>query len=143
MGFLTFVFHFSIRDGWLNPPLRFPDEPCRHKILDLIGDFSLLAQNGNGGLPVAHISAYKVSCTRSGKCVGSVQCGYDQLFSSFSWVMYVDLFLDLGHLKLRTVQVLCNFRSIYASISLGLCFVYFGGTLYGLLSAQIGFTLCR
>lgn len=72
MGFLTFVFHFSIRDGWLNPPLRFPDEPCRHKILDLIGDFSLLAQNGNGGLPVAHISAYKVSCTRSGKCVGSV-----------------------------------------------------------------------
>lgn len=57
--------------------------------------------------------------------------------------MYVDLFLDLGHLKLRTVQVLCNFRSIYASISLGVCFVYFGGTLYGLLSAQIGFTLCR
>ncbi|XP_078161339.1 putative UDP-3-O-acyl-N-acetylglucosamine deacetylase 1, mitochondrial [Carex rostrata] len=49
----------SLRDGWLNPPLRFPDEPCRHKILDLIGDFSLLAQNGNGGLPVAHISAYK------------------------------------------------------------------------------------
>lgn len=45
--------------GWLNPPLRFHDEPCRHKVLDLIGDLSLLAQNGNQGLPVAHIVAYK------------------------------------------------------------------------------------
>ncbi|XP_062216343.1 probable UDP-3-O-acyl-N-acetylglucosamine deacetylase 1, mitochondrial [Phragmites australis] len=49
----------SISDGWLNPPLRFKDEPCRHKILDLIGDFSLLAQNGNQGFPIAHIVAYK------------------------------------------------------------------------------------
>ena len=46
--------------GWLNPPVRFEDEPCRHKILDLIGDFSLLAQNGNQGFPIAHIVAYKV-----------------------------------------------------------------------------------
>ena len=26
---------------WLNPPLRFEDEPCRHKLLDLVGDLSL------------------------------------------------------------------------------------------------------
>ncbi|MGB3138426.1 MAG: UDP-3-O-acyl-N-acetylglucosamine deacetylase [Nodosilinea sp.] len=42
--------------GWLNPPLRFDNEPARHKMLDLIGDLSLL-----GGLPVAHIVAYKAS----------------------------------------------------------------------------------
>ncbi|XP_070011795.1 probable UDP-3-O-acyl-N-acetylglucosamine deacetylase 1, mitochondrial isoform X2 [Nicotiana sylvestris] len=45
--------------GWLNPPLRFSDEPCRHKVLDLMGDLSLLAQGGNQGLPVAHIIVYK------------------------------------------------------------------------------------
>ncbi|CAN4114579.1 unnamed protein product [Withania somnifera] len=45
--------------GWLNPPLRFSDEPCRHKVLDLIGDLSLLAHSGNQGLPVAHIIVYK------------------------------------------------------------------------------------
>ncbi|KAJ9153045.1 hypothetical protein P3X46_026534 [Hevea brasiliensis] len=49
----------SASKGWLNPPLRFPDEPCRHKILDLIGDLSLFARLGNQGLPVAHIIAYK------------------------------------------------------------------------------------
>ncbi|KAK1374690.1 UDP-3-O-acyl-N-acetylglucosamine deacetylase [Heracleum sosnowskyi] len=49
----------SAVDGWLNPPLRFHDEPCRHKVLDLIGDLSLLAQDGNQGLPVAHIVAFK------------------------------------------------------------------------------------
>ncbi|KAJ4818339.1 UDP-3-O-acyl-N-acetylglucosamine deacetylase [Rhynchospora pubera] len=49
----------SIKDGWLNPPLRFHDEPCRHKILDMIGDFSLLAESGNQGVPIAHILAYK------------------------------------------------------------------------------------
>ncbi|XP_008781354.1 probable UDP-3-O-acyl-N-acetylglucosamine deacetylase 1, mitochondrial isoform X2 [Phoenix dactylifera] len=36
----------SASAGWLNPPLRFHDEPCRHKVLDLVGDFSLFAQNG-------------------------------------------------------------------------------------------------
>lgn len=49
----------SVNSGWLNPPLRYHDEPCRHKVLDLIGDFSLLAQGGNQGLMVAHIIAYK------------------------------------------------------------------------------------
>jgi UDP-3-O-[3-hydroxymyristoyl] N-acetylglucosamine deacetylase len=42
--------------GWLNPPLRFPDEPVRHKLLDLIGDLSLL-----GTIPQAHFLAYKAS----------------------------------------------------------------------------------
>jgi UDP-3-O-[3-hydroxymyristoyl] N-acetylglucosamine deacetylase len=43
-------------DRWVNPPLRFDNEPCRHKLLDLIGDISLL-----GFLPRAHILAYKAS----------------------------------------------------------------------------------
>ncbi len=42
--------------GWLNPPLRFANEPVRHKILDLVGDLSLL-----GNFPVAHFVAYKAS----------------------------------------------------------------------------------
>ncbi len=44
------------REGWLNPPLRYPNEPVRHKLLDLMGDLSLL-----GTLPKAHIWAYKAS----------------------------------------------------------------------------------
>jgi UDP-3-O-[3-hydroxymyristoyl] N-acetylglucosamine deacetylase len=43
-------------EGWLNPPLRFANEPVRHKILDLVGDLSLL-----GIFPVAHFLAYKAS----------------------------------------------------------------------------------
>lgn len=42
--------------GWLNPPLRFANEPARHKILDLVGDLSLL-----GNFPIAHFFAYKAS----------------------------------------------------------------------------------
>jgi UDP-3-O-[3-hydroxymyristoyl] N-acetylglucosamine deacetylase len=41
---------------WLNPPLRFADEPARHKLLDLLGDLSLL-----GPIPQAHYLAYKAS----------------------------------------------------------------------------------
>ncbi|KAI9131821.1 UDP-3-O-acyl-N-acetylglucosamine deacetylase [Acaryochloris sp. CCMEE 5410] len=44
------------QDEWLNPPLRFANEPVRHKLLDLIGDLSLL-----GYLPPAHYVAYKAS----------------------------------------------------------------------------------
>jgi UDP-3-O-[3-hydroxymyristoyl] N-acetylglucosamine deacetylase len=44
------------RDGWVNPPLRFSNEPVRHKLLDLVGDLSLL-----GVFPRAHILAYKAS----------------------------------------------------------------------------------
>ena len=43
-------------DGWINPPLRFPNEPVRHKLLDLIGDLSLVRS-----LPIAHYMAYKAS----------------------------------------------------------------------------------
>lgn len=44
------------QEGWINPPLRFANEPVRHKILDLIGDLSLLEN-----LPLAHFLAYKAS----------------------------------------------------------------------------------
>jgi len=40
---------------WVNPPLRFDNEPIRHKILDLIGDLALV------GLPRAQILVYKGS----------------------------------------------------------------------------------
>ena len=42
--------------AWLNPPLRFANEPARHKILDLVGDLCLL-----GTFPNAHFLAYKAS----------------------------------------------------------------------------------
>ena len=42
-------------DKWVNPPLRFNNEPIRHKILDLIGDLALV------GLPKAQILVYKGS----------------------------------------------------------------------------------
>jgi UDP-3-O-[3-hydroxymyristoyl] N-acetylglucosamine deacetylase len=44
------------QEGWVNPPLRFENEPVRHKLLDLIGDLSLL-----GTIPQAHFLAYKAS----------------------------------------------------------------------------------
>ena len=43
-------------DGLAIPPLRFPNEPVRHKILDLVGDLSLL-----GIFPRVHFLAYKAS----------------------------------------------------------------------------------
>ena len=42
-------------DSWLNPPLRFKDEPIRHKLLDLIGDLALV------GFPKAQVLVYKGS----------------------------------------------------------------------------------
>ncbi|HEY9880244.1 MAG TPA: UDP-3-O-acyl-N-acetylglucosamine deacetylase [Leptolyngbyaceae cyanobacterium] len=44
------------QEGWLNPPLRFDNEPARHKLLDLIGDISLL-----GRVPLGHLVAFKAS----------------------------------------------------------------------------------
>ncbi|MDC3980895.1 UDP-3-O-acyl-N-acetylglucosamine deacetylase [Polyangium jinanense] len=41
-------------EKWLNGPLRFPDEPARHKLLDFVGDLSLLDP-----LPRAHYLAFK------------------------------------------------------------------------------------
>jgi UDP-3-O-[3-hydroxymyristoyl] N-acetylglucosamine deacetylase len=42
-------------DRWLNPPLRFPQEPVRHKLLDLLGDLAL------AGLPQAQVFAFRGS----------------------------------------------------------------------------------
>ncbi len=42
-------------DSWVNPPLRFANEPVRHKLLDLIGDLAFV------GLPRAQIFVYKGS----------------------------------------------------------------------------------
>jgi UDP-3-O-[3-hydroxymyristoyl] N-acetylglucosamine deacetylase len=42
--------------GWVNPPLRFDNEPVRHKMLDWVGDLSLVPN-----LPIAHYVAYKAS----------------------------------------------------------------------------------
>lgn len=52
------------REGWLNPPLRFENEPVRHKLLDLVGDLSLL-----GAIPQAHYLAYKASHRLHGQLV--------------------------------------------------------------------------
>ncbi len=42
-------------DGWINPPLRFADEPVRHKLLDLVGDLALV------GFPKAQVLVYRGS----------------------------------------------------------------------------------
>ncbi|MAH58786.1 MAG: UDP-3-O-[3-hydroxymyristoyl] N-acetylglucosamine deacetylase [Synechococcus sp. ARS1019] len=42
-------------DHWVNPPLRFADEPVRHKLLDLIGDLALV------GFPQAQVLVYRGS----------------------------------------------------------------------------------
>ena len=42
-------------EGWVNPPLRFADEPVRHKLLDLLGDLAL------AGLPQAQVFAFRGS----------------------------------------------------------------------------------
>ncbi|WP_448571936.1 UDP-3-O-acyl-N-acetylglucosamine deacetylase [Trichothermofontia sp.] len=60
-------------EGWVNPPLRFANEPARHKLLDLVGDLSLL-----GALPLAHIVAYKGSHglhTQLARCIQNANPG--------------------------------------------------------------------
>jgi UDP-3-O-[3-hydroxymyristoyl] N-acetylglucosamine deacetylase len=42
-------------DHWLNPPLRYAQEPVRHKLLDLLGDLALV------GLPQAQVFAFRGS----------------------------------------------------------------------------------
>jgi UDP-3-O-[3-hydroxymyristoyl] N-acetylglucosamine deacetylase/ATP-dependent RNA helicase DDX20 len=46
-------------DTFWNPPMLLPNEPARHKLLDLLGDLSLLAEPGHVGVPVGHVVAYK------------------------------------------------------------------------------------
>ena len=54
-------------DKWVNPPLRFNNEPIRHKILDLIGDLALV------GLPKAQILVYKGSHSLNALLASSLQ----------------------------------------------------------------------
>ena len=54
-------------DSWVNPPLRFDNEPVRHKLLDLIGDLALV------GLPKAQILVYKGSHSLHAEFAASLQ----------------------------------------------------------------------
>ncbi len=52
---------------WLNPPLRFKEEPVRHKLLDLIGDLALV------GLPKAQVLVYRGSHALHAKLASALQ----------------------------------------------------------------------
>jgi UDP-3-O-[3-hydroxymyristoyl] N-acetylglucosamine deacetylase len=54
-------------DSWVNPPLRFDNEPVRHKLLDLIGDLAFV------GLPRAQIFVYKGSHSLHTEFAASLQ----------------------------------------------------------------------
>ena len=54
-------------DSWVNPPLRFANEPVRHKLLDLIGDLAFV------GLPRAQIFVYKGSHSLHAEFAASLQ----------------------------------------------------------------------
>ena len=54
-------------DSWVNPPLRFENEPARHKLLDLIGDLAFV------GLPRAQIFVYKGSHSLHTEFAASLQ----------------------------------------------------------------------
>lgn len=74
----------SMQGGWLNPPLRYADEPCRHKLLDLVGDLALCSVGGQGGIPNAHVVAYKGSHSlhvKFGKALWSA-CGDPKITES-------------------------------------------------------------
>jgi len=55
---------------WVNPPLRFDNEPIRHKILDLIGDLALV------GLPKAQILVYKGSHSLNALLASSLKINF-------------------------------------------------------------------
>ena len=54
--------------GVLNPPLRFPDEFVRHKMLDLTGDLSLLGRPLRG-----HVVAYRAGHDLHGKLARAIE----------------------------------------------------------------------
>jgi len=54
--------------GLLNPPLRFPDEFVRHKMLDLTGDLSLLGRPLRG-----HVVAYRAGHDLHGKLARAIE----------------------------------------------------------------------
>jgi UDP-3-O-[3-hydroxymyristoyl] N-acetylglucosamine deacetylase len=61
-------------DGWINPPLRFADEPVRHKLLDLLGDLAL------AGLPQAQVFAYRGSHGLHTALAAALSCASDRPF---------------------------------------------------------------
>lgn len=73
-------------DGVLNPGgLRFPDEPCRHKLLDLIGDLALLGRPLLGRL-VATRAGHAMHAALVGRIMNDPNCyetlTLDQIASS-------------------------------------------------------------
>ena len=56
------------KDGPLNPPLRFPDEFVRHKMLDLTGDLSLLGYPMRG-----HVVAYRAGHDLHGRLARKIR----------------------------------------------------------------------
>ncbi|HEX5044160.1 MAG TPA: UDP-3-O-acyl-N-acetylglucosamine deacetylase [Candidatus Polarisedimenticolaceae bacterium] len=56
------------KDGPLNPPLRFPDEFVRHKMLDLTGDLSLLGHPMRG-----HVVAYRAGHDLHGRLARKIR----------------------------------------------------------------------
>jgi UDP-3-O-[3-hydroxymyristoyl] N-acetylglucosamine deacetylase len=58
--------------GPLNPPLRFPDEFVRHKMLDLTGDLSLLGHPMRG-----HVVAYRAGHDLHGKLARKIRDSRD------------------------------------------------------------------
>ena len=59
-------------DGWINPPLRFADEPVRHQLLDLLGDLAL------AGLPQAQVFAYRGSHGLHTALAAALSCASDR-----------------------------------------------------------------
>ena len=59
-------------DGPIQNQLRFPDEPVRHKILDLLGDLAALGANLR-----AHIVAFKSGHTANLKLVRKIAAAFD------------------------------------------------------------------
>ena len=94
----------------MNSPLRFSDEPCRHKLLDLIGDLGLCAKNGNPGLPTAHIVTFKVRV---------------EMFSMWLFLYVMSRLCSLYNDKLHSVRNLLSNRGVCvlgkSSTSCGVC----------------------
>ena len=62
-------------DRWLNPPLRYVEEPARHKLLDLLGDLALV------GLPQAQVFAYRGSHGLHTALATALEAASDQVLS--------------------------------------------------------------
>ncbi len=61
-------------EGIKNPPLRFPDEFVRHKVLDLIGDLALLGKQILGRI-VADRAGHAMHTALVSRCCATIRCG--------------------------------------------------------------------